>query len=72
MLADKRNWIDHVRDGVFVRNLLILVFAIFIVIGIMVLYLKGDFDIERYKAALDISIGTIFGTGVLKLLTRKS
>lgn len=72
MFATSRNWINHIKDGVFVRNLLILIFAIFIVIGITVLYLKGDFDVERYKATLDISIGTIFGTGVLKLLTRKS
>ena len=67
-----RYYSEIIRDSLFVRNLLIVLATIFIMVGVTLLYFKGELIVERYQVTLDIAIGTIFGNSIFHLLSRES
>jgi len=64
-------WPDHIKDNDFVRNLILLGLTVFILVGVIVLYCKGDLKVEHFYTALDVAIGIVIGTGILKVLKKQ-
>lgn len=69
-MRGKQQWADHVRDDGFVKNLIILILVIFVVLGIIILYLKDDLELDHFKTSLDIAIGIIIGGYLIKHLEK--
>ncbi len=63
-------WPEHIKDNDFVRNLILLGLTIFIIVGIVALYCRGDLKVDHFYTALDVAIGIVIGTGILKVLKK--
>jgi len=67
----KKPWHEIISDNDFMRNFVILLLVFFVFIGIIILFLTGNLEMGYYRSSIDIAIGLVIGTGLLKLLKGK-
>ena len=63
-----KHWTEYIKDNDLIRNIILVTLFAFVLIGLIVLYIKGDLEFNHFLTSIDIAIGIIIGTGLLKLL----
>lgn len=70
MAKSKKHWTNHIKDNDLVRNVIILVVLGFVLLGLLIMYIRKDLQFEHFQTSLDIAIGIVIGSGLLKLLNK--
>ncbi len=56
----------HIRDYALVQNIIILGTFVFVLTGVSIMYARGELELDHFLKSIDISIGIILGSELLR------